>query len=163
MFSDFIKGLEFLPQFQTEVQARLHTIDSKVSAYPADLDQKLSAVADLITTRTVALVVAQLKPTLEALLVANQQLTDEIATLKTEVARDTTVMGSATTLISGFAAQLQAAIDAAVANGVDASQLTALTDLQSQLGTSTDTLAAAVAANTAGTSGTGGGGGTPTA
>jgi hypothetical protein len=155
MFSDFIKALEALPQLESEVQSRLHTIDSKVSAYPADLDQKLSALADLITTR--------IKPTLEALLVANQQLTDEIATLKTEVARDTTVMGSATTLISGFAAQLQAAIDAAVANGVDASQLTALTDLQSQLGTSTDTLAAAVAANTAGTSGTGGGGGTPTA
>ena len=58
--------------------------------------------------------------------------------LTAEVTRDTTVIGSAVTLINGFAAQLAAA-------GTDPAKLAAL---QATLKTNVDDLAAAVAANT---------------
>ena len=58
--------------------------------------------------------------------------------LQAEVTRDTTVIGSAVTLINGFAAQLAAA-------GTDPAKLQAL---QNTLKTNVDALASAVAANT---------------
>jgi hypothetical protein len=85
---------------------------------------------------------------LEALTMAATQLQTQIAALQAEVAKDTTVIGGATTLINGFGARLEAAINAAMTAGVAPADLQALTDLQTQLGTSSDALAAAVAANT---------------
>lgn len=62
----------------------------------------------------------------------------DLTGLTSEVARNTTVEGSALVLIQGFAAQLKAA-------GTDP---TALAALQKQLADNDDSLAAAVAANT---------------
>lgn len=64
----------------------------------------------------------------------------DLTSLTAQVAQNTTVIGSAKALISGFAAQLAAA-------GTDPQKLA---DLQSQLASSDDDLAAAVAANTPG-------------
>ena len=62
----------------------------------------------------------------------------EITELETEVSEEVTVMGSATALINGFAGRLRDA-------GVDPAKLA---KLQSDLDTSGNALAAAVAANT---------------
>lgn len=67
----------------------------------------------------------------------------KIDDLTAQVAQNTTVIGSALTLIQGFSAQLDAAIAAAKA-GND----TALTQLATDLKTQDVALAAAVAANT---------------
>src|SRR5438876_3869629 len=75
---------------------------------------------------------------LDQLLKQEQLIMAAIDDLTAEVARDTTVIGAATTLINGFAAQLAKA-------GTDPAKLKALQD---SLKTNTDTLAAAVAANT---------------
>ena len=57
------------------------------------------------------------------------------------------VMVSATTLISLFAAKLQAGIDAALAGGALAAELAPLTDLQAEVVAKKTALADAVAAN----------------
>jgi hypothetical protein len=75
-------------------------------------------------------------------------LDTEITTLTTDVSNDTSVEQSATTLINGFAARLQAAIDAATAAGATPAQLTSLDGLHTQLTQNASDLAAAVAANT---------------
>jgi hypothetical protein len=67
--------------------------------------------------------------------------------LTVEVTNATGVDASATTLINGFAARLQAGIDAALANGATAEQLAPLHDLGTALQAGSDALAAAVAAN----------------
>jgi hypothetical protein len=67
--------------------------------------------------------------------------TPEFQALTDEVANDTTVMGSATTLIDGFAQRLA---DAAAS----ANPAAAITQLQSDLSTSRTALVAAVVANT---------------
>jgi len=67
-------------------------------------------------------------------------MAQEINELETEVSEEVTVMGSATTLINGFADRLRDA-------GVDPAKLA---KLQSDLDTSGNALAAAVAANTPG-------------
>ena len=71
-------------------------------------------------------------------------LSDEIAAVE----KANTVMGSATVLISGFQARLDAAVSEALANGATAEQLQPLSDLSVELGASADALAAAVVANT---------------
>jgi len=68
--------------------------------------------------------------------------------LATEVAEDTTIMESATTLINGFSDRLSAAIAAALAGGATAAQLMPLSDLQAALDASSTKLATAVSANT---------------
>lgn len=68
--------------------------------------------------------------------------------LKAEVAEDVTIMGSATKLINGFAARLQAAVDAALANGATAAELAPVTDEIAALNAGSDELAAAISANT---------------
>lgn len=75
-------------------------------------------------------------------------LDDKIAALQTEVANNTTVEKSALALIQGFKAQLDAAVQAALAAGASATQLQGLTDLQTALAANDSELAAAVAANT---------------
>jgi len=57
------------------------------------------------------------------------------------------VVDSATALINGLAARIQAAVDAAVANGATAEQLQPVTDEVAALKAKSDALAAAVAAN----------------
>ncbi len=75
-------------------------------------------------------------------------LDTEIAALTAQVATDTTVEGSALTLINGFNAKLAAAVAAAAANGATPAQLAELTALGSSVAASNTALAAAVAANT---------------
>lgn len=71
-----------------------------------------------------------------------------LAELEKEVASDVTVMGSAATLINGFAARQQAAIDAALANGATAEQLAPVQAEVDSLKASSAALSAAVVANT---------------
>lgn len=73
-------------------------------------------------------------------------LGSEIDALTAQVEASETVTSSAVTLIEGFAAQLQAAIDAATAAGATPEQIASLVALGDSLSTSTDALAAAVAA-----------------
>lgn len=68
--------------------------------------------------------------------------------LKKEVEADVTVMGSATKLINGFAARLQAAVDAALANGATAEELAPVTDEIAALNAGSSELATAISANT---------------
>ena len=68
--------------------------------------------------------------------------------LAAEVASDTAVMSSATTLINGFAARVQAAVDAAIAGGASAADLAPVQSEIDSLKASAGDLAAAVAANT---------------
>jgi Mg2+ and Co2+ transporter CorA len=93
------------------------------------------------------------------------QMSDEIQTLKDDVAAERTAVDSATALISGFAAQLQAAVQAAQDAGATPQQLQDLTDLHTALTQQTTDLASAVANQsppaTGGTSG-GSTGGTDT-
>lgn len=70
-----------------------------------------------------------------------QELTDEVA-------EEVTIMNSATVLINGFAARLQAGIDAALAGGATAEELAVLSTLKTDLDTQGTALAAAVSANT---------------
>ena len=57
------------------------------------------------------------------------------------------VVDSATALINSIAGRIQAAVDAAIANGATAEQLQPLTDEVTALKAKSDALAAAVAAN----------------
>jgi hypothetical protein len=68
--------------------------------------------------------------------------------LATTVAEATSVEDSAAALIGGFAARLQAAVDAAIANGATADELKPVSDEVAALKASSDALATAVAANT---------------
>jgi hypothetical protein len=76
------------------------------------------------------------------------KIDDEIAALQAEVARDTTVMGSATTLINGIQARVDAAVAAATAAGATPEQLAEIQAVSDSLKTSADDLATAVTANT---------------
>ena len=76
------------------------------------------------------------------------QMDDAIAALTTSVATLTTVDQSAIALIQGFGAQIQAAVDAALAAGATPVQLQAVTDLKVAIDTQDDALAAAVVAGT---------------
>ena len=71
-----------------------------------------------------------------------------LADLEAQVRATTEVEDSATALINGFAARLQAAIDAAIANGATAAELAPVSAEVTALKTASDALAAAVVANT---------------
>lgn len=75
-------------------------------------------------------------------------LDDAITALTAQVNANTTVIGSAKALISGFAAQLAAAVASAQAAGASPAQLAELTALQNTIEQNDNDLAAAVAANT---------------
>jgi hypothetical protein len=64
------------------------------------------------------------------------------------VAAEDAVIASAITLINGIAARIQAGIDAALAGGATAAQLSVLTGTVSDITTQTSALASAVQANT---------------
>jgi hypothetical protein len=71
-----------------------------------------------------------------------------LAALEAEVTEATTVMGSAVALINGFAARVQAAVDAALANGATEAELAPVQVEIDALNAAGDALAAAVVANT---------------
>lgn len=68
--------------------------------------------------------------------------------LAAAVTNATTVQASATALINGFAARMQAAVDAATANGATAEELAPVQAEVDALNTSATDLSAAVVANT---------------
>lgn len=68
--------------------------------------------------------------------------------LQSEVAADVAVMSSATTLINGIAARVQAAVDQALAGGATAEQLAPVQAEVDALKAGAADLSAAVAANT---------------
>lgn len=70
-----------------------------------------------------------------------------LADLTAEVNQTTGIMASATALIDGFGAKLQAAVDAAIANGATEAELAPLNDLVTALDTEGNKLATAVANN----------------
>jgi hypothetical protein len=71
-----------------------------------------------------------------------------LESLKAAVNRETDVVTSAVTLINGIAARMQAAVDAALANGATAEELQPVTDEVNTMTANADALAAAVNANT---------------
>jgi len=75
---------------------------------------------------------------------ANPVLSD----LQTAVTNITTVAASATALINGIAARIQAAVDAAIQNGATADELKPVQDEVNALNAASADLSAAVAANT---------------
>jgi len=74
-----------------------------------------------------------------------KQVLDDLAAA---VTRATTVEASATALISGFAARLQTAVAAAIANGATAEELAPIQAEVDALTASASALSDAVAANT---------------
>lgn len=68
--------------------------------------------------------------------------------LAQQVKANTDAEASAVTLINGFSARMQAAVDAALANGATAAELAPVQDEVNALNASGATLAAAVVANT---------------
>jgi hypothetical protein len=75
-------------------------------------------------------------------------LDDAITDLTAKVTALTSVDEAAVTLIDGIAAEIQAAVDKAVAAGASAEQLAALNDLSAKMDSDTTSLGRAVAANT---------------
>lgn len=76
------------------------------------------------------------------------QMDDNIAALQASVANLVTVDESAIMLIRGIGAQIQTAVDAALAQGATQAQLQALVDLKATIDAKDTDLAAAVAENT---------------
>lgn len=72
-----------------------------------------------------------------------------VGTLVTDVTNAKGAMESATVLLNGFQARLDAAVAAALANGATAEELQPLSDLSASFEADTAALAAAVAANPA--------------
>ena len=72
----------------------------------------------------------------------------ELSALQAQVATDTTVEGSALTLIQGISAQIAAATAAAQAAGATPEQLAGFAAATAQLNANDTALASAVAANT---------------
>lgn len=68
--------------------------------------------------------------------------------LAAQVTNTTTVMTSATVLINGIAARIQAAVDAAIQNGATAEELAPVQDEVTALANASNELATAVQANT---------------
>lgn len=73
---------------------------------------------------------------------------EQIADLTAEISKATTVERSAEVLINGFSARLDAAVQAAIANGATAEQLQPVSDLGTTLSNESDALQAAILANT---------------
>jgi hypothetical protein len=71
-----------------------------------------------------------------------------LAQLEAQVTASTAVEASAVLLINGIAARVQAAVDAALANGASAAELAPVQTEVDAMKASSDTLSAAVAANT---------------
>lgn len=76
------------------------------------------------------------------------ELDTGLAALTAQVQANTDVVQSAVTLVQGFAAQIEAAVQAALAAGASPEELKAVTDAVAAIKADDDALAAAVAANT---------------
>jgi len=72
----------------------------------------------------------------------------DLTPLINEITNATTVEDSAVAFINGVPGLVQAAVDAALANGATAAQLQPVTDLGAQLQAKSDALQAAIVANT---------------
>jgi hypothetical protein len=70
-----------------------------------------------------------------------------LGTLQEEIEQTRTVIDSAVVLINGISAKIQAAVDAALANGATESELQPFVALEQELEAKRTALAAAVAAN----------------
>ncbi len=103
---------------------------------PATLDPRLDQVLSVL--RTLQLEIRTMSATMQT----------AIDALTAQVAAETTVNDSAIALINGFAARLQAAIDAATAAGASPVQTAALDALAASVQTNTNQLSDAVSANT---------------
>jgi|HubBroStandDraft_2_1064218.scaffolds.fasta_scaffold07588_10 hypothetical protein len=75
-------------------------------------------------------------------------LDDDLTALTTQVAANTSVIGSAVAMINGIGAQIAAAVAAATAAGATPAQLAAVVALQSTIQNDDGTLSAAILANT---------------
>lgn len=84
----------------------------------------------------------------QKVLTMSAELDAKIAALQASVANDTAVEQSAITLLAGLKTQLDAAIAAAAAAGASPAELQSLTDLSSSIDSNATALAAAVTANT---------------
>lgn len=73
-----------------------------------------------------------------------------LTALRAEVARAQTVEASAAALIRGIAGRIQAAVDAAIANGATAEELAPVQAEADSLKSSSDDLTAAISENTGG-------------
>lgn len=71
-----------------------------------------------------------------------------LANITADVTRATTVVKSATVLINGIAARIDAAVQAAIQNGATAEELAPVSTLSDELETEVGHLATAVEANT---------------
>jgi murein L,D-transpeptidase YcbB/YkuD len=80
-----------------------------------------------------------------------QTLQEALAALQTDVANEDTVIDGAVTLINGFAAQIQAAVQAALAAGAPKETLAAFSTLADEVNSKASALAAAVASAPSGT------------
>lgn len=104
-----------------------------------------------ITTTNLYLTVrnsVDLGPILERLTTMDQRIQDGLDDLSSKVEANTSVEQSAVALLNGLSAQVAAAIEAAKNAGASDAQVQAFSDLRASLDTSTQDLAAAVAANT---------------
>lgn len=72
----------------------------------------------------------------------------DLTPLVNTVTRVTTVDGSAKAMIDGIQQKVADAVAAATANGATAAELQPLSDLITSMGTTSDALAASIAANT---------------
>lgn len=77
----------------------------------------------------------------------NNMPSQVLADLAAAVEKTKTVEASAVVLINGIAARVQAAVDAALANGATAEELAPVTDEIAAMNAAADELATAVAAN----------------
>lgn len=122
------------------------------SATPADLQSLLTGLQQVLVANLLQQQLGRIEQKLDAAKTQESSdmaiLDDKIQALTDQVTRNTTVIGGAKTMISGFSQQLADAVTAAKAAGASDAQLQSLTDLGTALKSSDDDLAAAIAANT---------------
>lgn len=124
-------------------------VDPKLSKAIAQLDAKADQLKEAIDEQNESSIGKSTWPARspkspEGESVVSADLSDEIQAVQNA----NTVIGSATTLINGFQARLDAAVAEALANGATAAELQPLSDLSVELKTQTQALADAVVANT---------------
>jgi hypothetical protein len=116
--------------------------------------QKFKGTGELTSTTNLLLTAANIGLTMmllqkvETMSGTQNQLDTNIAALTAQVAANTTVEGSAVTLLNGIPAMITAAVAAATAAGATPAELAAVTGLATTLQASAAPLAAAVTQNT---------------
>jgi hypothetical protein len=110
---------------------------------PEEILAQEAQVEQAAFTETLSRIESKLDLLIRSFIIMSAQVDANFLSLQAQVTQNTTVEGSALTLVQGFAAQLAAAV--AAANNGDSTALPALT---TALNSSATALAAAVAANT---------------